>query len=647
MIVAKPQQQAINRKGLSDTVFRTLRATMVIIFGTMLILALAVPTVVMYRTTRSAYEKLVTGDLEYMTEQLALAANGPASDTASPSDFARKGGLVLEGMAKNYFQKNGMTGYALLVDRSGKIIYHPKLEAGANFATDLGEQGTALFEQAKAADFNGTVYYPWQNKGEETPRDKVAVMRPLVSKPEWTLWVTAYTTDDLMKPFQRVTLITLAICGGVLILLLIGIYLQAQRITKPIVQLKAVVARVAAGDLRVTEGDLKRLLHRRDEVGDMGREMQRMRVELADLASTIQQETGAVQVASEELQGLSHHAARAADAAAQAAGQVAEGAAMQAAAAGEVGQTMAQFHSTIEQIASGAEDSASEVTRASDLLNNMVQNLCEVTSEAAETAGEALQAADTVNQSAEVVQQTVQGMERIRRTTAQTTQQVLGLQALSAQIGQITETISGIADQTNLLALNAAIEAARAGEQGRGFAVVADEVRRLAERSAASTRDISRLVGQIQSQTAEAARAIEAANAEVERGSSLATGAGEALEGIVRTVRSAAEQMQAIAGSAERVRAGASEVVAAFNSVAAVTEENTAATEEMAAGTTQVTNAVERIAGVSQESAAATEEVSSSVEELSTTAHRTAGAAADLSVIAGNLIRQVERFQVQ
>jgi methyl-accepting chemotaxis protein len=217
----------------------------------------------------------------------------------------------------------------------------------------------------------------------------------------------------------------------------------------------------------------------------------------------------------------------------------------------------------------------------------------------------------------------------------------------SDQIGAIVEAIEDIASQTNLLALNAAIEAARAGEHGKGFAVVADEVRKLAERASQATKEIGGLIKDIQQTVAEAVKAMDEGSREVEFGVVNANKAGEALSDIL-TAAEAVNKQAILAGEAsELMTVSATELVNSVDSVSAVVEENTAATEEMAANSGEVSQAIGSIASVSEENSTAIEQVSASVEEVNVQVKEVMSSAQLLSEMAKGLQVVVTQFKLK
>ncbi len=208
--------------------------------------------------------------------------------------------------------------------------------------------------------------------------------------------------------------------------------------------------------------------------------------------------------------------------------------------ASEIQRSTSEILHSSERMRQGAEQQAAQIRTASDAVNAMshtTQRMAENAEAATQTSLKATQAAVKGGAS---VAETIKGMQRIRATVQSTGKKIKGLGERSLEIGAIIEVINEIATQTNLLALNAAIEAARAGEQGKGFAVVADEVRKLAERAARATKDITGLIKGIQVETSEAVTVMEEGTREVEEGTKLADQAGAALREIEQIVKQTA-----------------------------------------------------------------------------------------------------------
>ncbi|MBJ6726682.1 methyl-accepting chemotaxis protein [Geomesophilobacter sediminis] len=227
-----------------------------------------------------------------------------------------------------------------------------------------------------------------------------------------------------------------------------------------------------------------------------------------------------------------------------------------------VSSAATQLHSTSKEMVTGADQVVQQshtVGTAGEEMaatSNDIANSCHIT---ATTAGRAHNAAV---EGSHVVQRSISAMEAIAGCVKSAADTVASLGSRSEQIGEIVGTIEDIADQTNLLALNAAIEAARAGEQGRGFAVVADEVRALAERTTKATREIGLMIKTIQGETKEAVEAMNQGVSEVERGTGEVARSGDALEAILEQIAAVTQQASQIATAAEEQTATTSEISA-------------------------------------------------------------------------------------
>lgn len=253
-----------------------------------------------------------------------------------------------------------------------------------------------------------------------------------------------------------------------------------------------------------------------------------------------------------------------------------------AAAAGHVASASEEISATATQQSQGVtlqKEQAQQVATAMHEMSSSVVQISDNSNSAAEAAREALR---TAQDGSKVVSGAVKTMERIAESSTKVAERIGQLGKSSGEIGKIASVIDDIADQTNLLALNAAIEAARAGEQGRGFAVVADEVRKLAERTASATKEIAAMIQSIQQETREAVEAIDAGGREVEKGVAGTSDAGKALEVIIKMVTTVGEMVTQIATAANEQTGVTEEVNRNIEQIAKVTRETATGAQQSA-----------------------------------------------------------------
>ena len=246
---------------------------------------------------------------------------------------------------------------------------------------------------------------------------------------------------------------------------------------------------------------------------------------------------------------------------------------------------------TALHLAEASEHQAQEIAGASAAVNEMAVTIDQVSANAAESAGVAERSVSIANNGAKVVQNTIHGMDTIREQIQETSKRIKRLGESSQEIGDIVSLINDIADQTNILALNAAIQASMAGDAGRGFAVVADEVQRLAERSATATKQIEALVKTIQNDTNEAVISMEQTTSEVVRGARLAQDAGVALEEIETVSANLAELIQNISNAARQQAASAGHISNTMNVIQEITSQTSS-------GTSATAGAIGNLAGM-------------------------------------------------
>jgi methyl-accepting chemotaxis protein len=252
-----------------------------------------------------------------------------------------------------------------------------------------------------------------------------------------------------------------------------------------------------------------------------------------------------------------------------------------------------QLHTTSEQIATAAEEVAGQAGAVATASEELSATSFEIAQSCTLAAQGAADASNSAIDGSGVVQETVFGMSDIAGMVKETAVAIAGLGSHSDQIGEIIGTIEDIADQTNLLALNAAIEAARAGEQGRGFAVVADEVRALAERTTKATREIAGMIKSIQSETKKAVIAMEQSVQEVEKGTAYAAKSGGALSDIIDQVNSVSTQVSQIATAAEQQTSTTGEITNNIHQISNVIQETAKGAQDSVQAASMLANLAE------------------------------------------------------
>jgi methyl-accepting chemotaxis protein len=393
----------------------------------------------------------------------------------------------------------------------------------------------------------GFVDYMWPKPGESTPVPKISYVK-LYQPWGWIIGSGVYV-DDIAKDIASLR------WGIVIATLLMGFAALALAfsigigITRPLKKVMENLHDIAQG-----EGDLTRRIEidRQDEAGA-----------LAHSFNTFV----------EKLQGIIS--------------QVADNALQMVAVAGQV-------HSASQQMAAGAGEVADQAGTVATASEEMAATSAEVAQNCVMAAESSQKASDSALAGSSVVEETVTVMNRIALRVKESAQTVESLGARSDQIGKIVGTIEDIADQTNLLALNAAIEAARAGEQGRGFAVVADEVRALAERTTKATREIGEMIKAIQQETKGAVSSMDEGVKEVEKGTGEAAKSGDALKEILDLINTVTMQVSQIATAAEQQTATTGEISV---NIQRITEE----AQESAKGANNSVCAAGRLASLAEE----------------------------------------------
>jgi methyl-accepting chemotaxis protein len=368
---------------------------------------------------------------------------------------------------------------------------------------------------------------------------------------------------------------------------------------------------------------------------------------LADTIGEVKTASEAIASAADELNSAATQSGRASAQVALTIGQVATGAGDQARAASQTSLASQELTEIIERVGEGAASTRIRIQDAARALDATTQSI----NRAMKASEDLVPLNDRVNGAlaagSEAVDETSSGMKRIKSTVDATAATVTKLGAKSDQIGAIVETIDDIAEQTNLLALNAAIEAARAGEQGKGFAVVADEVRKLAERSSRATKEIAALIAQVQSETEAAVKAMKLGSGEVAAGAELAEQAAGALKEIREAAASRNVVMDHMVAAVVQIRTLSADVVTATDSIATIAADTNESAALMSSSADVVGQSFESIAAISEENSASAEEVSAATEQMSAQAEEVVASAATLSEMAQQLDELVARFRLR
>lgn len=494
--------------------------------------------------------------------------------------------ILREGLVS---QKVGKTGYIYCIDSKGVLKVHPAKEGSDISNYDFIKEITARGPQLAAGEI-GWITYPWINKelGEKKARNKIVAYTYF---PDWD-WIIAAGSylEEFTAPVNNLRNIILMLGLILLAASTVAGYFMARSITRPIIKLVGVAEAISIGDVSMTVD-----VQSNDEVGTLADSFRSMTTYLSDtaqVAENIAQNDLRVQFEPKSEKDVLGNSFKAMIK------NLTEVISQLNDASTELVSAATEIASSSEQMSRGAKDQADQVGQVSTAIEEMTAAILESSKNATDASGASKGASDTASSGGRIVSDTIHGMQKISDVVKNSSESIGKLANSAKQIGEIVEVINDIADQTNLLALNAAIEAARAGEQGRGFAVVADEVRKLADRTAKATSEIAGMIDGIRKETDDAVSSMQSGINEVDSGRDLANKAGDSLTEIVNMSQQVMEMVQQIATAAEEQSSASEEISRTVDKISSVTSETAKGAEQSAAAAEELSMQAEALKGM-------------------------------------------------
>ncbi len=528
----------------------------------------------MHNAEKAWYKQTMTGQYEsFMSSPVISQATGKVivnSIALAKNDDGKPVAMILAAiyvqsvMDKVQELKLGNDGYSLLVSKEGTYIVNPDEESIMKKKISE-ETDPAVVELGKKMLSGSDGIYRYTS----ADGDNMLAFYTTIQSTGWGMATVAYE-DELMEPVQNMLKIMIAISIALLALIFGGILITVNRVMSPLGVMMKEMQTLAGGDFT----DRPSQIDSEDELGMLAQSVRDMRRRVADVLKSVNDSAENLSGSAAALNSTTEQSALAANQVAQSMVKVAEGTSEQLDAVNATSEAVENLNNAIQLMASDAESAAAQSREASKI---------------ARDGGETLEVA-------------IKQIKSIEQSSKQTTDAVIALGENSQKIGQIVDTIGGIADQTNLLALNAAIEAARAGEHGRGFAVVSEEVRKLAEESQEASQKIATLIGEIQSETTSAVDSMQKGNAAVRAG----TESVERLRTTFDSIKEASSKVETEAKNMVR------ELKAVENYTFKIQDCNDKTLEKGLA----VSKEMESVSAAAQQQSASSEEISSAADEL-------------------------------
>ena len=573
------------------------------------------------------------GELRHNSDQMAFyitKEQGDITDYAlTGNNDSKKEAASADALVNKYEEELKR----LLTDKDMIAVLEDTGKLHDSFAP-LGEKMAALYLQGKKKEANSAM----------DTFDSLAtnVQKNSLKLEEFSEKTMAATIKEMNASKNRANSIIIAVSVfSILLGLGLGIFLS-RSISRPISKLADMSRKTAEGDLsyevdikrtdeigtladafrdmssylkgmaktadEIAEGDLRGNVVPKSEKDVLGNAFKKMLTGLGDMISEIKSGSDQIASASTQIAATAEQSSRNNETAAT--------------AVEETTSTMHEMSANIGNVAKNSQGQASNVSQTSASIEQMVTSTQRIADTSRQLVELSQQANKAVELGLESVDNSVKGTDEISRAITRSADTIAALGSRAENIGKIVDVIDDIAEQTNLLALNAAIEAARAGEQGLGFAVVAEEVRKLAERSAKSTKEIAELITGIQKEAQEAVKLMDKSIQIVEKGVELSKQVGNSLKNIEGNVVEVDRYSKEIGAATLEQSSGSTQIAKAAENLREVTHEISSATEEQASAAEQIVKTMEKMREMIHQNASGTTELASSAEQMSSQAER-------------------------